>query len=78
MASKIVELAQSGRMQALDDLLAQTPESVAEMLQIKGLGAKSGGHLAGAGVKHPENCCMPVMNKHPAKLKGFGDKTQQA
>ncbi|HQU38902.1 MAG TPA: helix-hairpin-helix domain-containing protein [Chitinophagales bacterium] len=79
VAGKIVELAQSGRIQALDDLLAQTPEGVAEMLQIKGLGAKKVAVIwQELGVETPGELLYACYENRLAKLKGFGDKTQQS
>jgi DNA polymerase (family 10) len=37
---KIIELLETGEMTALQELLAQTPEGVLEMMNIKGLGPK--------------------------------------
>ncbi|MEY2638744.1 MAG: hypothetical protein RIR90_226, partial [Bacteroidota bacterium] len=39
-ATKIMEILQSGKMQALEDYLAKTPAGILEMMQIKGLGPK--------------------------------------
>src|SRR5687767_3062827 len=37
---KVIELLQTGELQVLQDLIAQTPEGVLEMMNIKGLGPK--------------------------------------
>src|SRR4051812_18692936 len=37
---KIIELLETGRMNALDELMAKTPTGVLEMMHIKGLGPK--------------------------------------
>src|SRR5688572_15789456 len=39
-AKKIVEIVETGRLAALDDLVQKTPPGVLEMLNIKGLGPK--------------------------------------
>ena len=45
VAHKIREIAETGRLTDLDDLLAQTPSGVLDMFRIKGLGVKKIGTL---------------------------------
>lgn len=39
-AKKIIEILDTGRLKALDEMIEKTPPGVAEMLNIKGLGPK--------------------------------------
>ncbi|TAE96256.1 MAG: DNA polymerase/3'-5' exonuclease PolX, partial [Runella slithyformis] len=45
MASKIVQLVQTGRLPELEELSAKTPAGVLEMFKIKGLGSKKIGTI---------------------------------
>lgn len=75
---KVIEMLQTGEMQALQELLSQTPEGVLEMMNIKGLGPKKihtlWKDLGLSSIKALQEAC--VQNKI-AKQKGFGDITQQ-
>jgi len=39
-ARKIIEILETGKLSALEELIAKTPEGVLEMMQIKGIGPK--------------------------------------
>jgi DNA polymerase (family 10) len=75
---KITELLQTGEMQALQQLLAQTPEGVLEMLQIKGLGPKKVHTLwKEMNISSIEALQLACQSNTLAAQKGFGEKTQQ-
>lgn len=78
VGKKVVELLQTGELQVLQELIAQTPEGVLEMMNIKGLGPKKIHTIwkelhinTVEGLK--EACQKNVI----AEKKGFGGKTQQ-
>jgi DNA polymerase (family 10) len=75
---KITELLQTGEMQALQQLLAQTPDGVLEMLQIKGLGPKKIHSLwKEMNISSIEALQQACESNTLAAQKGFGEKTQQ-
>jgi DNA polymerase (family 10) len=77
MAAKIIEVCDKKTTTELDELLAKTPESLIEVLQIKGLGAKKvqvlWRELAITSVEQLLEACE---NNQVAQIKGFGEKTQ--
>ncbi len=78
VGKKIVELLENGELQALQQLIAQTPEGVLEMMNVKGLGPKKINtlwkELHISDIEELKEACL--QNKI-AEKKGFGEKTQQ-
>jgi len=78
VGKKIVELLQVGELKALQELIAQTPEGVLEMMNVKGLGPKKihtlWKELHISTLEELKEACL--QNKI-AEKKGFGEKTQQ-
>lgn len=79
VASKIVELQQTGTMQALENLYKLTPPGIVEILRIKGLGGKKVSVIwKELGVESVGELLYACYENRLTKLKGFGEKTQQA
>jgi DNA polymerase (family 10) len=77
-AAKVQELLQTGRLQALDELVARTPAGVLEMMNIKGLGPKKIYTLwKEEGIDTIEELKDACQEHRVAEIKGFGDKTEQ-
>ncbi len=75
---KIAELLDTGEMTALQQLIAQTPEGVLEMMNIKGIGAKKINTLwKGLNIDSIEALQKACEENRIAEQKGFGEKTQQ-
>ncbi|WP_266365475.1 helix-hairpin-helix domain-containing protein [Tellurirhabdus rosea] len=78
VAGKILEIVETGRLQDLDDLLAQTPEGVLDMFRIKGIGAKKIRVLwQDLGIDNLRDLRLACESGEVAKIKGFGEKLQQ-
>ncbi len=78
IASKIVELLQTGTMQELNDLLEQTPPGVAEMLTMKGIGPKKIGVIwHDLGIENIGELYYACNENRLVEAKGFGLKTQE-
>ncbi|GAB2591635.1 helix-hairpin-helix domain-containing protein [Spirosoma areae] len=78
VAQKIREIADTGRLTDLDDLLAQTPEGVLDMFRIKGLGVKKVRTLwRELGIDTLHDLQQAGENGQIAKIKGFGESTQE-
>ena len=78
MAIKLVQLVQTGHLPELDELLAQTPPGVLEMFKIKGIGPKKIGTIwRDLGITTVEDLKAACESGQIAKLKGFGEGTQQ-
>lgn len=78
VGKKIVELVQEGELKVLQQLIAQTPEGVLEMMNVKGLGPKKihilWKELHISTLEELKEACM----QHKiASTKGFGEKTEQ-
>jgi DNA polymerase (family 10) len=77
VSQKILELVQTGKLQVLEDYLAQTPAGVLDMLKIKGLGPKKIAllwkELQIESLGELEYACN---ENRLLSLKGFGAKTQ--
>ena len=75
---KIRELQATGKLQQLDQLLAETPSGILDMLQIKGLGPKKiatvWSELSIESLGELEYACN---ENRLVALKGFGAKTQE-
>jgi DNA polymerase (family 10) len=79
VAGKVLQIVETGRLQDLDDLLAQTPEGVLEMFRIKGIGAKKIRIIwRELGIDTIRDLRLACESGEIAKIKGFGEKTQQA
>ncbi len=78
VAGKILELVEKGSFKELDELLESTPPGVLEMFKIKGIGPKKVGVLwRELGVETIAELEAACENGSVAKLKGFGEGTQQ-
>ncbi len=78
MAGKLVQLIATGHLAELDELLAQTPVGVLEMFKIKGIGPKKIGTIwRDLGIETLEGLQVACESGQIAKLKGFGEGTQQ-
>ena len=79
MAEVIVALDETGTAPILDELMAKTPEGLLEVLQIKGLGPKKIKVLwKELNVTSTHELMEACQSGQVAKLKGFGEKTQQS
>lgn len=77
VAHKIREIAETGRLTDLDDLLAQTPSGVMDMFRIKGLGVKKIGTLwRELGIDNLTDLQQACETGQVAKIKGFGKATE--
>lgn len=77
VAHKIREIAETGRLTDLDDLLAQTPPGVLDMFRIKGLGVKKIGTLwRESGIDNLTDLQQACETGQIAKIKGFGKATE--
>jgi DNA polymerase (family X) len=78
VAGKIIELVEKGHLKELGELLEKTPPGVLDMFKVKGIGPKKIAvlwHELGLETLHElEIACQ---NGSIAKLKGFGQSTQQ-
>lgn len=78
MASKIDEIRRTGTLKDLNDLLAQTPEGILDMFRIKGIGPKKIRVIwKELGITDTQQLLLACENGEIAKLKGFGEKTQE-
>lgn len=78
VANKIREIVESGHLTDLDDLLTRTPEGVLAMFRIKGLGAKKIRVLwTELGIDNLRDLQMAAESGKVAKIKGFGEATQE-
>ncbi len=78
MASKIDEIRCTGTLKDLNDLLAQTPEGILDMFRIKGIGPKKIRVIwKELGITDTQQLLLACENGEIAKLKGFGEKTQE-
>lgn len=78
VGKKIVELLDTGAIGALQEVLAQTPAGVLEMMNIKGLGPKKINLLwKEMGIDSIDELRKACEENRIAETKGFGAKTQQ-
>lgn len=78
VAQKIREIAETGHLTDLDELLAQTPSGVLDMFRIKGLGVKKVRTLwRELGIDNLRDLQLAGENGQIAKIKGFGASTQE-
>lgn len=79
VAAKIDEMNRRGTYAELEELLGKTPEGVIEMFDIKGIGAKKIRTIwKELGIENPPDLMQACENNQISKLKGFGEKTQEA
>jgi DNA polymerase (family 10) len=77
-AQKIIELIETGKLNALENLLANTPAGIVEMLQIKGIGPKKIHTIWKEMELETIGELLYACKENRLKLyKGFGEKTQQ-
>jgi DNA polymerase (family 10) len=77
-ARKIVEILDTGRLKALDDLADATPPGVMEMLKVKGLGPKKIAAIwKEMGIESIGELLYACEENRLLLYKGFGAKTQQ-
>ncbi|MVM30260.1 DNA polymerase/3'-5' exonuclease PolX [Spirosoma sp. HMF4905] len=78
VAQKIREIAETGHLTDLDELLAETPSGVLDMFRIKGLGVKKVRTLwRELGIDNLRDLQLAGENGQIAKIKGFGASTQE-
>ncbi len=78
VAGKIIELVEKGSIKETDELLESTPPGVLEMFKIKGIGPKKIAALwHETGIETIAELEAACENGSIAKLKGFGEGTQQ-
>ena len=76
-AAKITELLEKGSITELDDLLAQTPAGIIEMMGIKGIGPKKVATIWKAlGIENIGELYYACNENRLVEAKGFGLKTQ--
>jgi DNA polymerase (family X) len=77
-AKKVIELLDTGQLKALQDIIAQTPPGVIEMLRIKGIGPKKIATIWKEMEIESIGELLYACKENRLKLyKGFGEKTQQ-
>ena len=78
VASVIVEISTTGSFSELDNLIAQTPQGVIEMLGLSGLGTKKIAVLwRELKIESLDSLLEACKNGTVAQQKGFGEKTQE-
>jgi DNA polymerase (family 10) len=78
LAAKIMTLVQTGKLQQLEELKAQVPDSVLALLRIPGVGPKKAAALhKELGIKTLAELKAACEAGKVQKLKGFGVKTEQ-
>lgn len=78
IAGKVVELLQTGTLQELETLLAQTPPGIVEMLGIKGIGPKKIGIIwHELQIENVGELYYACNENRLVEAKGFGLKTQE-
>ena len=75
---KIRELLETGKLQALEDLLAESPASLLAILRVPGLGPKKAAVIhSELGVESLDDLKIACERQQLRGLKGFGAKTEQ-
>ncbi len=78
IAEKIGQLNTDGTFPELENLLAQTPEGVLDILNLKGIGPKKVRTIwKELGIESTDALLQACEDNQIAKLKGFGEKTQE-
>lgn len=76
---KIIEIINTGKMKALEDLALATPPGVLEMLSIKGIGPKKIATIwKEMEIESPGELLYACNENRLARYKGFGEKSQEA
>ena len=77
-AKKIIEILETGKLEALDELFAKTPEGIQELMSIKGIGPKKIATIwHELGIESPGELLYACDENRLIAYKGFGEKTQQ-
>jgi len=77
-ARKIIEILETGKLSALEELIAKTPEGVLEMMQIKGIGPKKISTIwKEMGIEGLGELLYACNENRLLLYKGFGEKTQK-
>ncbi len=77
-AKKIIEIIETGKLQALEDMITKTPTGVIELLNIKGIGPKKIHTIWKEMEIESVGELLYACEENRLKLyKGFGEKTQQ-
>ncbi|MEY3577697.1 MAG: hypothetical protein RL394_1282 [Bacteroidota bacterium] len=77
-AKKIIEILETGKLLALEELIAKTPEGVLEMMQIKGIGPKKISTIwKEMGIEGLGELLYACNENRLLLYKGFGEKTQK-
>jgi DNA polymerase (family 10) len=77
IGKKILELTETGKMNALEELLSKTPEGILEMMKIKGIGPKKISIIwKEMNVENIGELLYACHENRLSLLKGFGKKTQ--
>jgi DNA polymerase (family 10) len=78
IATKIAELLETGTMTELQDMLANTPEGIVEMMGIKGIGPKKVAIIwKDLGIENVGELYYACNENRLIEAKGFGLKTQE-
>ncbi|HEX6427389.1 MAG TPA: helix-hairpin-helix domain-containing protein [Niastella sp.] len=78
VAKKVIEILQTGKLGALQDIIQKTPPGVLEMLNIKGLGPKKIATIwKEMGVESVGELLYACNENRLLLYKGFGEKTQK-
>jgi DNA polymerase (family 10) len=78
IAAKIIELLETGTIQELENVLAQTPAGIVEMLGIKGIGPKKIAVIwHDLGIENVGELYYACNENRLIEAKGFGLKTQE-
>jgi len=78
LAAKIAELLETGTIAEMQDLLAETPEGVVEMMGIKGIGPKKVAIIwRDLGIENTGELFYACNENRLIEAKGFGLKTQE-
>ena len=78
VAKKVTEILQTGKLQALEDMILKTPPGVMEMLNIKGIGPKKIATIWKEMEVESLGELLYACNENRLMLyKGFGEKTQK-
>ncbi len=76
-AKKVIEILQTGQLQALNDLISKTPSGIIEMLSIKGLGPKKISTIwKEMEIESIGELLYACQENRLMLFKGFGEKTQ--
>lgn len=77
-AQIIIELLNTNEIKILEELLAQTPEGILELMKIKGIGPKKLATIwHELGIESPGELLYACDENRLTAYKGFGEKTQQ-